>query len=141
MVTESKRYRSKVGPVLLIFILLIYGAATYFLLMDWNWTGGVIHFSVMILTLYLLFSISYEVKGRELLINYAAFYQKKLDISTITHIGESRNPMGSPAASLDRLGISYKGGFVLVSPKDKKGFVDHLTSINPRITIQLKEKE
>ena len=49
--------------------------------------------------------------------------------------------ISSAAASLDRLEILYDTfGSVLVSPKEKMGFIDQLKEINPSIEVKLKEK-
>ncbi|WP_431122364.1 PH domain-containing protein [Flagellimonas flava] len=140
MDAEIVRYRSKVDLWLFILTLLNFLVVFYFLSMEWSWIGAMINIGVMGSVLYLLFYISYDIKGDDLLVNYAAFYQKRIKISTINRIKETRNPMGAPAASLDRLGISYGNGFILVSPKKKKGFIDHLKSINPEIEIQMRKE-
>lgn len=44
-----------------------------------------------------------------------------------------RGVVYAPALSIDRLEIKYKGGRVLVSPKDKKRFIDDLRKLNPKI--------
>ncbi|MEM1143055.1 MAG: PH domain-containing protein [Pseudomonadota bacterium] len=46
-----------------------------------------------------------------------------IELSTICSVVETRNPISSPALSLDRLEIKYADGrSVLVSPADKSGF-------------------
>ena len=45
-------------------------------------------------------------------------------VAEILDIQDSRNPLSSPALSLDRLKITYgHGKYVLVSPADKDGFL------------------
>ena len=47
-----------------------------------------------------------------------------IPLADIVEITPSRNPLSSPALSLDRLKISLgKRKFVLVSPEDKAGFI------------------
>jgi hypothetical protein len=42
--------------------------------------------------------------------------------------------VSSPALSLDRLQLSYgKSKSIIVSPKNKSAFVDHLQQVNPNI--------
>ena len=138
MGAEIVKYKSKVGTGLLLFVLISFGIGGYFLVLDWKWVVGLIHFGSLALILYLFFSISYVITGRELLINYGPFYQKKINITSITHIKETRNPISSPAASLDRLEISYGTGFILVSPKNKKGFIEHIKSLVPEVRIEMR---
>ena len=124
------------------FLSLGFGIGLYFIIIDWNSIGALIHLVTFGLVYYLLFSISYEIKNGCLLINYAAFYQKKIEISGIGQIKETRNPLGSPAVSLDRLEIQYRSsGFILVSPKEKRVFIDHLKSLNPEIQVEFRKKK
>jgi hypothetical protein len=54
-------------------------------------------------------------------------------IAEIESVKPSRNPLSSPACSLDRLHVRYhssKRG-VLVSPADKPGFLHELVSRGP----------
>ena len=67
---------------------------------------------------------------------------KSFEISRITKITETNNPKGAPAASLDRLAISFDNyESVVISPKLKHDFIDHLIKINPKITVNLKSKK
>ena len=51
-------------------------------------------------------------------------FRWKIAISDITGITPTRNPLSSPALSLDRLKVTYgKRRFVMVSPADKDGFM------------------
>ncbi|TMU57161.1 PH domain-containing protein [Flagellimonas algicola] len=140
MGAETVRYRSKVDLWLFLLLLLNFLLVIYFLSAEWSWVGAMVNVGVFGSVLYLLFYISYDIKGEDLLVNYAAFYQKRIKISTINRIKETRNPLGAPAASLDRLEISYGHGHILVSPKKKTEFMDHLKSINPKIETQLRKR-
>ena len=51
----------------------------------------------------------------------------------ISLIAESRNPMMSTAASLDRLYIMYEGGSVMVSVREKDAFIKELLRYNNKI--------
>jgi hypothetical protein len=62
-----------------------------------------------------------------------------MNIQTIKEIKETRNPLSSPAASIDRLLIIYnRADKVMISPKDKEAFINHLKSINPNIKVTLR---
>ena len=142
MSQEYRKYKSKVGLGLLGILSLGFGIGLYLIIIDWNSIGALIHLVTFGLVYYLLFSISYEIKNGYLLVNYAAFYQKKIEISGIRQIKETRNPLGSPAASLDRLEIQYgSSGFILVSPKEKMAFIDHLKSLNQEIQVKFRKKK
>ena len=51
-------------------------------------------------------------------------FRWKIAISDIVEITPTRNPLSSPALSLDRLKVRYgERRYVLISPADKDGFV------------------
>jgi len=67
---------------------------------------------------------------------------KTVPIDLIREISETNNPLSSPANSLDRLEIKYSSnGIILISPKDKSGFINQLIKINPNIELIIKNKE
>ena len=56
--------------------------------------------------------------------------------------GTVRSAFSAPALSLDRIRITYnKYDEIVVSPKDKKVFLDDLTAINNGIEIIEKKKK
>ena len=69
----------------------------------------------------------------------SAFIHWTVEIREIVSIVPTRNPLSSPALSLDRLQISYrKNGrarVILVSPEDKRGFIDALRAVNGAIPL------
>ncbi len=75
--------------------------------------------------LWLLFATRYEVTAEKLLVKAAWINIEiaRADIRSITPARQGRS-RSSPALSLDRLEIRYGNGeTVLVSPKDKQGFL------------------
>ncbi len=59
-------------------------------------------------------------------------FRWKIAISDIVEITPTRNPLSSPALSLDRLKVRYgERRFVLVSPADKDGFVRAIENERP----------
>jgi hypothetical protein len=67
----------------------------------------------------------------------SSFLTWRIDIQSIVEITPTRSTASSPAMSLDRLAIRYrKGGRVrtiLVSPRDKGGFLYALRAVHPGI--------
>lgn len=58
---------------------------------------------------------------------------------SIKNISETRNPISSPALSLDRLEIVYnRFDSVLISPADKIDFIAELLHRKPDIEVGLK---
>ncbi len=134
-----KRYPSKIGYGLLLFVLTILIGSTVPIISAGNWLGLSINLAVLLFSLYILFSIYYVIDRNTLIIRVGILVNQRIDISTIQSITESNSLIGAPAASLDRLKIKYnKYGTVLISPKDRAGFIKHLTQINPQIVVKYK---
>lgn len=88
--------------------------------------------------LYLFFNTTYTIEGKILSIKCGFITYKPIDIMTIKSIAKSSNIISAPAASFDRIEISYgKYDEVILSPKDKHLFAQHLVSINPNIQNKL----
>lgn len=69
------------------------------------------------------------------------FIHKRINLELVKMIAETNSIIGSPAASLDRLEIIYDNfNSILISPKDKYGFIDHATSVNPQIEVRYKSR-
>ncbi|PIK17557.1 hypothetical protein CTI16_11305 [Prevotella intermedia] len=74
------------------------------------------------LTLYPL-GIKYTINGKVLSIHCPLFSTQVIDIFDILLIESTHTLDSSPAASIDRLKLTYKHGCVIISPKKKKDFV------------------
>ncbi len=137
--TPMKRYPSKISYGLLIFVLASLIAGTIPLISNGNWVVFSINLTVLVFVLYVFFSVHYVVERNTLVVRIGFLIMKRIEISTIKIIAESNSWISSPAASLDRLNIIYKKhGSILVSPKDKEGFIRELTRINPDIEVNYK---
>lgn len=76
--------------------------------------------------LWLLLQTDYALVGAILIIRSGPF-RWKIPVADIRSIVPTRNPLSSPALSLDRLQIDYgPGRTILVSPRDKDGFMEAL---------------
>ena len=62
---------------------------------------------------------------------------KQLSYIELTLIESTHTLDSSPAASIDRLKLTYKHGCVIISPKKKKDFVNHILSINSKVHIKI----
>lgn len=88
---------------------------------------------LFVLVLLLMVSTRYKIYGTTLRAYVLFFPYKPVDIHTITEIKDTNNPLSAPAASIDRLEVTHSKGYLLVSPKDKEGFIAALQQINPNI--------
>lgn len=96
--------------------------------------------SLLIITLLLAilwFGTRYVISGNYLIIRIGPINFSKIDIKTITSIADAKgNLMSSPANSFDRILVKYgELEEVLLSPKNRKGFIDELIKVNTLIKI------
>ena len=133
----KKLYPSKIGLELVIPIFIIL-ALSFYPLFRAPTTSKIVFSSVVIAFItYMLLSNRYIIDGNTLIIK-SGISTKKIEISSIHKIEKSRNIISSPASSLDRLEVSFGDGHsILISPKDKAGFIDELRKINPSINFSL----
>lgn len=68
--------------------------------------------------------------GRDTLLIVSGPFRWRIPLQGITGVTPTRNPLSSPALSLDRLRIEYAGGrkAILISPRDQQGFIRDLES-------------
>lgn len=128
-------YKSRVGPELLVLILISLAAVGA--LMAWQrvWVGLALIVLTAVFVLYVLTSFRYIIADGQLEIR-GLFYKKRVDIAAIRSLRETRNPLSAPAASLDRLEIRYgKWDYVIISPKEKWKFMEQLKTLNPEIVV------
>lgn len=134
-------YKSKIGAVLVIpLVALTVGTAVMMLSeRDWWSFGGLLLTGAFVT--HMMLSTYYRLDGSHLQIRCGFLYFKELDVYSVKKIVETSNPLSAPAASLDRLEIFY-GHFksVMISPRDKKGFIREMLRIHPGIEVKLKNK-
>ncbi len=79
--------------------------------------------------LWVLYGTWYEFSGKTLLIRSGPFWFR-VPLNEIDGVEPTRNPLSSPACSLDRLMIRYRDGKrrIMISPHDKVGFLRALAN-------------
>lgn len=124
-------YRSKVDSWLLILILVAWGIPLTLIVVN---EFSAVKFSIvsfmLIFTLLLLFGIKYTIEGKVLRVHYSFFYSERINIDEITEIANTHTLLLAPAASLDRVKITYGKKYVILSPKDKQMFVKQLCDMS-----------
>ncbi|MDR2250836.1 PH domain-containing protein [Acinetobacter sp.] len=130
------KFRSKIDWwLLLIFVVITANIILKFYQENYNYSfvsnfPHLIIYSLVIFLIWLpIFSTYYLIENNQLIIK-SMIFRWKINISDITQIEPTHNPLSSPALSLDRLKIIYmKNGriaSVMISPKDKEGFLNAL---------------
>lgn len=138
----KKVYKSKIGLGLIIsinvFLVTLFIFTTF---IDLYWPGSLMLLIIISIIFHMFFSTFYIIENEVLTIKSSFLYNSKIDIKTIKQIIETNNLLSSPAMSIDRLEIKYnKYDTVIISPKDKAGFIKELLDINPNIEVKYKKK-
>ena len=130
----EKRFYSKVDLwllVVLVLVLVIQAYALFSVLIgNAPWSAKSIMIATTVLVFLLVGSMlartHYTISDGLLTIVCGPIF-RKIKIAEITSIKETRNPLSSPALSLDRLRIRYgKSRSVMISPADKRDFLKAL---------------
>lgn len=128
-----KIYKSKVDWWLVVLILGIFGYPIVNGILMQEYMLSVVFALVLVVFYFLSKMVKYVINENKLII-----WKTKIDIKTIRKIYKTRNPLSSPALSLDRIAIVFnKYDEVLISPKEKKLFVDDLLKVNPDIVVEI----
>ena len=133
------RYNSKIGFGILLFLVIVLGGVSIPMIINKIWIGLAVIIAVIGFIGYIFTTTYYLITDKDLKIKSGFMVNKTISIDTIREISESNNPLSSPANSLDRLEINYSPkGTILISPKNKVGFLNHLIEINPKIDLKIK---
>lgn len=135
-----KIYKSKIGLELVIPLAIIFGYMLYNGVHSKKASMVLVAIAAIAFIVYTFSTTAYTVEKQSLRIKCGFFIDKSINISGIQKISESYNPLSSPAASLDRLRIVYRGGEILISPKEKRDFINDMTRINPSIIVEYRNK-
>ncbi len=140
--TETKIYKSKIGMELVIPLTIILGGTTILMALENAWPGFVINFTVIVFLWYTFTNTYYSINNGHLTVKCGFLVNETINIDSIKSLRETRNPLSSAAASLDRLEVAYnKYDIVLISPKEKFEFIRHIQTINPDVEIKYRNKK
>jgi len=82
------------------------------------------------------FHTEYTVKGSLLIIKCGFLLHSKYKIEDVRKVEDTHCLISSPALSADRLSLRIgKYDELIISPADKKGFIDALLCVNPDIEV------
>jgi len=98
------------------------------------WVGLLVCGLIILLIVNIYTGTYYKITpDHRLFIKCGVLESLVIDVNEIESIKKSNELTSSPALSIDRLEIGYKGGRVLVSPVDKEKFIADLRKLNPKI--------
>jgi len=123
-------------PVMVVTIAGMIWALIAVMIVDTPWPIRIAVAAVTVLVIILLFAVftrtHYTVAHGELRVVSGPF-RRTIPLAEITSIEPTRNPLSSPALSLDRLKVSYGDKkYVLISPANKAGFLSAIDNSNRR---------
>ncbi|MBU3682217.1 MAG: hypothetical protein FGM16_09800 [Flavobacterium sp.] len=128
-----KVYRSKIDWWLMFIVYVPFVFAIVEGIQKKEYLLSVVFVGIIIVISYLFYSIQYRIEGENVFI-----WRTKIEIKSIRKIYKTRNPLSSPALSINRIAIVYnKFDEVLISPKDRAAFVQELVLVNPAIEVDL----
>lgn len=135
-----KTFKSKIGLELVIPLAVIFGWMLFDSVISQKVNIIIIAIMSIIFIVYIFITTIYTIEKENLKIKCGFFIDLSIDIKTIRKVSETYNPISSPAVSIDRLEITYNNSeTVLVSPKDKKGFINSLIEKNPNIEVKYRK--
>ena len=126
------RFASKVDgwliPVMIVAVAGMIWSLVAVMIAEAPWSIRIVVTVATVLVIGLLFAVftrtHYTVANGELRVVSGPF-RRTISLSDITGVEPTRNPMSSPALSMDRLKVSYgKKKYILISPADKAGFLN-----------------
>lgn len=136
MTSETKVFRSAVswwlfGPVLALQLGLLFDA----LMRGVPWPAALALVGSLVVVGSLLITTRYTLTADALLVR-SSIFRWRVPLATIERVYPTRNPLSSPALSLNRLAIRYgRFGYLLISPEDRAAFVGALLARNPAIRV------
>lgn len=124
-----KTYKSKIDWWLVLIILVAFGFPVVQGILEKEYVLSIVFGLLLVGFIVLAKSVQYKIED-----HYLTIWWKKIDIATIRKVYYTRNPLSSPALSLDRIAIVYNTyDEIMISPLEKEAFICELLKINPNI--------
>ena len=130
-------FKSKIDVWVLV---LTFGVAAMALLplvlISFSWWDLVLPTLVLLFLIDMFSNTKYIIKDEKLIVECGHFMKAKYSILEIENLSASHSWDSAPALSIDRIRITIVGGnSILVSPKNKNGFINAITSINENVKL------
>lgn len=126
MVSFPSRIDWWLGAILILLPLVVFGSTALVILQgNYHWAAGLGSTLIVLLYAGLIFPMRYSISSDELIVRHGLVRQR-MKLMTIQEVRPTKNPLSSPALSLDRLEIVTGPGFtgrIMISPADKAGFL------------------
>jgi len=138
---DGQMFPSRRSPILIGLIIGI-GLYIVYVTSIEEWWIGALFLAFFSGITWVLCSIRYSISNGQLFIYSGIGKPFPIPIESIREVSHTYNPLSSPAASLLRLEVKF-GTYnsVLISPKDRVGFVKALLAVNSSIKVKLRAGE
>lgn len=130
-------FATKVDPWLAVLMILVLGGGGFAMVREFAgspaeaWPAALLFVAVASLVLVLTVPTRYTVTARELVIR-SGILRSSIPLDSIHRVYPTRNPVASPAWSLDRLGVEHRtgrvGSLALISPEPREEFLQLVQS-------------
>ncbi len=78
---------------------------------------------------------SYEVTPDQMIVRSGPF-RTTVPLGSVQRLRATHNPLSAPALSLDRIEVTYGSKRILISPRDKRGFVNAVIKRAPGVELE-----
>lgn len=131
-------YKSKYEFVLIIPLVIILGVFGFIMAYNKIWPGLFIMIVIASFVAHMFLTTYYQIDGRALKIKSGFLFNRTVAIDSIRKITAAKSPLSSPSTAPGRLEINYnKSDSIIISPKDRPGFLDEIKKIKPDIEFDL----
>ncbi len=132
-----KTYKSKVDSriVLIVVVVMVVSTVPCMFVPGAVWHVLAVDMVVWLIFADMVFNTEYIIDGQMLRVKCGMLAKDRCDIMSVIAIRPTHNLASSPAMSLDRIEIMLKGRSIIISPKDKEGFVNDMCKVNPDIKV------
>ncbi|HTO14516.1 MAG TPA: PH domain-containing protein [Edaphocola sp.] len=140
----NRVFKSKVGMGVLAPPIIILSVVSYLLLNGnhYSWVVIIVPLIIFFFIFHMIFTTNYTIDGNDLIVRCGFFYNKIFKISEIRKIVATKQAINAPATSIDRLRIEFSNHKrVIVSPREKKEFIEILCKNNHEIVVKMKNRK
>ena len=136
-------YYSKVSYTLLIVVFIVFFGPLIPNYIDEGFNSNMFLMTLALIILFgfvlhMFLNTTYKIEKGKLYIKCGFIKYRPVNIGEMKKVSKSSNIISSPAASFDRIEITYgKFDELIISPKYKTKFVEDLQKINPGIINNL----
>lgn len=130
------RFRSAVHPMIRLLPLYPLSICIWSVLGPApNWFVALVMFAAFAFLMSLIARTEYVFDDKQLMVRSGPF-RWRVPTDSISHVRPTRSWLAGPALSFDRLELIGAHGSLLVSPRDRRAFLEQLKSAAPHVDMQ-----